>query len=162
MHPRLKTDFYKGDARWSVLRDEYDRVTLPLGINGDLVTTDDIRMKAREFPRAEEIMVGRALIADPALFRKMKGGAAASRDEIFGFMETLLAEFTDAFQSYKNSLMRMKEYWFFQQYLFEGAEKHVKAIFKAKNGADYDAAVQRIKAELPLRNEAAFGWHKLL
>ena len=36
------------------------------------------------------------------------------------------------------------------------------AIFKAKNGADYDAAVQRIKDELPLRNEAAFGWHKLL
>ncbi len=162
VHPRLKTDFYKGDARWSILRDEYDGLTLPLGINGDLVTTDDIRMKAREFPRAEEIMVGRALIADPALFRKMKGGAAASRDEIFDFMETLLAEFTDAFQSYKNSLMRMKEYWFFQQFLFDGAEKHVKAIFKAKNGADYNAAVQRLNDELPLRNEAAFGWHKPL
>ena len=106
-------------------------------------------------------MVGRALIADPALFRKMKGGPAATREEIFGFMESLLAAFTEAFQSYKNSLMRMKEYWFFQQFLFEGAEKHVKAIFKAKNGADYEAAVARIRDELPLRDEAAFGWHKL-
>lgn len=162
VHPRLKTDFYKGDARWQVLQAEYVRLAMPLGINGDLVTPDDIRQKARKFPRVEEIMVGRALIADPALFRKMKGGPAATREEIFGFMESLLAAFTEAFQSYKNSLMRMKEYWFFQQFLFEGAEKHVKAIFKAKNGADYEAAVARIRDELPLRDEAAFGWHKPL
>ena len=162
VHPRLKTDFYKGDARWPVLQAEYDWITLPLGINGDMVTPGDIRTKAREFPRAEEIMVGRALMADPALFRKMKGGPAATRDEIFDFMETLLATFTEAFQSYKNSMMRMKEYWFFQQCLFEGAEKHVKAIFKAKSGADYEAAVARMKDELPMRNEAAFGWYKPL
>ncbi len=162
VHPRLKTDFYKGDVRWEIFTREYDTLMMPLGINGDLVTPNDIRAKAAAFPKAVEIMVGRALIADPALFRKMKGGPAATRDELFSFAEALLAEFTEGFQSYKNSLMRMKEYWFYLQWMFEAPEKHVKAIFKAKNGTDYESAVQRMKDELPMREDAAFGWKKPL
>ena len=46
--------------------------------------------------------------------------------------------------------------------MFEAPEKHIKAIFKAKNGADYEAAVQRMKDELPMREDAAFGWKKPL
>ena len=162
VHPRLKTDFYKGDVRWHVLDEEIGRLAMPLGINGDLVTPRDIQKKADHFPAAREIMVGRALIADPALFRKMKGGPSATRAEVFDFAQALLENFTEAFQSYKNSMMRMKEYWFFMQCLFDGAEKHMKAIFKARNAAEYESAVQRIRDELPLRKEANFGWRKPL
>lgn len=162
VHPRLKTDAYKGNARWQVLKQSLAELTLPLGINGDLVTVDDLAARAADFPNAGEIMVGRALIADPALFRKVRGGPAASREEVFSFADDLLLALSDAFQSQKNAMMRMKEYWFFLQNLFIGTEKPVKSLFKARQLEDYQAVVRGMKEELPLRKEASMGWYKPL
>lgn len=95
-----------------------------------------------------EIMVGRALMADPALFRKSKGGNAASLSEILSFHEALFEAYTTLFESQKNAMMRMKEYWFFQLCLFgeDGDEarlqKAASKIFRCKQIPDFEAAVR--------------------
>ena len=57
--------------------------------NGDLRTAEDVRDFAARFPAAEAVMIGRGLLADPALARRIRGGEAAGRDELRAWYETL-------------------------------------------------------------------------
>lgn len=115
-----------------------------------------------------EIMVGRALMADPALFRKAKGGEPATLTELMAFHEELFETYTERFQSRKNALMRMKEYWFYQLNLFGGDEdeatlaKAASRLFRSKEVADFEAAVRAVTESFALRRDARYGWHKPL
>lgn len=162
VHPRLKTDQYKGDARWQVLHRLYPELPMPVGYNGDIVTAADAVQAQNRFPGLAEIMIGRALMADPALIRKAKGGEAASLEEIFGFSDALFESYASAFGSRKNALMRMKEYWFFQLCLFDGTEPFEKAMFKARSEGDFLDALWAVRENCPLRSEARYGWRKPL
>ena len=128
IHPRLRTDFYKGDLRVHVFNRFFTELKMPIGYNGDIITVDDISRVRHRYKPLKMIMVGRALMADPALFRKAAGGNPATLPEIASFYEALFDSYAQAFQSRKNALMRMKEYWFFQHNLFVGAERAVKQI----------------------------------
>lgn len=162
VHPRLKTDQYKGDARRHVLERLYPELPMPVGYNGDVVTVSDAEQVQRQFPGLAEIMIGRALMADPALIRKARGGAMADAEEIFGFSDALFESYASAFGSRKNALMRMKEYWFFQLCLFDGTEPFEKAMFKARSEADFFGALAAVRENCPLRSEARYGWRKPL
>ena len=162
IHPRLRTDFYKGDLRVHVFNRFFTELKMPIGYNGDIITVDDISRVRHRYKPLKMIMVGRALMADPALFRKAAGGNPATLPEIASFYEALFDSYAQAFQSRKNALMRMKEYWFFQHNLFVGAERAVKQIYKAKTVEDYQAAVETIFENFDLRNVAVYGWEKPL
>lgn len=162
IHPRLRTDFYKGDLRVHVFNRFFTELKMPIGYNGDIITVDDISRVRQRYKPLKMIMVGRALMADPALFRKAAGGNPATLPEIASFYEALFDSYAQAFQSRKNALMRMKEYWFFQHNLFVGAERAVKQIYKAKTVEDYQAAVETIFENFDLRNDAVYGWKKPL
>ena len=172
VHPRLKTDLYRGDVRLEVLDKVLSSLPMPLGYNGDLITPEDIEKVSLRYSGAPgglaEIMVGRALMADPALFRKSKGGNAASLSEILSFHEALFEAYTTLFESQKNAMMRMKEYWFFQLCLFgeDGDEarlqKAASKIFRCKQIPDFEAAVREAAEGFPLRRDARYGWRKPL
>ena len=50
--------------------------------NGDLRTAEDAEALLMRCPAAEAVMIGRGLLADPALARRIRGGAEASREEL--------------------------------------------------------------------------------
>ena len=50
--------------------------------NGDLRTVEDIRKLVAFCPETEAVMIGRGLLANPALARMVRGGAEASREEL--------------------------------------------------------------------------------
>ena len=100
-------------------------------------------------------------MADPALFRKYKGGPAAALEEIKNFTTALFDAYTEAFQNRRNAMMRMKEFWFFQANLFEENPKAFKNIFKSKTEEDFLAAIEEIEAGR-LLTDARFGWKKPL
>ena len=50
--------------------------------NGDLKTPEDIRALRERCPAAEAVMIGRGLLADPALARRLRGGPEASTEEL--------------------------------------------------------------------------------
>ena len=172
VHPRLKTDLYRGDVRLDALDKTLGQLPMPLGYNGDLITPADIEASAERYAQAPgglaEIMVGRALMADPALFRKAKGGAAASLGEILSFHDALFAAYTELFDSQKNAMMRMKEYWFFQLCLFgendeqDAVKKAASKIFRSKQVPDFEAAVREAAESFVLRRDARYGWRKPL
>lgn len=161
VHMRLKTDQYKGEVRKEALLEHLDEIPFPLGVNGDMITTADMIDFSKTFRDPKMLMVGRALMADPALFRKYKGGPAASLEEIKNFTTALFDAYTEAFQNRRNAMMRMKEFWFFQANLFEENPKAFKNNFKSKTEEDFLAAIEEIEAGRPL-TDARFGWKKPL
>ena len=50
--------------------------------NGDLRTTEDAEALKARCPETEAVMIGRGLLADPALARKLRGGAEAGKEEL--------------------------------------------------------------------------------
>ena len=63
------------------------------------------------FPSISGIMVGRALMADPALLRRAAGGPAMTKAELQGYLEQLYQGYTQLFGSAGCAVSRMKAHW---------------------------------------------------
>ncbi len=50
--------------------------------NGDLRTPEDVRELLERCPGTEAVMIGRGLLADPALARRLRGGGEAGEEEL--------------------------------------------------------------------------------
>lgn len=154
VHPRLQKEFYRG----AVHRDTFDaalarRQDVPV-YNGDLFTAADVAAFCRQYPQVDAVMVGRGLIADPALGRRLRGGAPASRQELTAFHDRLLADYRQRLSGDTPVLHRMRELWNYLSGSFEGTERELKAVRKAKTVAEYLPAAQRLLRDCPLRENA--------
>lgn len=123
--------------------------TAPVCYNGDVTTVDDLRALEAAFPELSGIMVGRGLIADPALLRKAVGGPAASREELRGYHDELYHGYTEAFGMASCAVSRMKAHWFYLIHLFDGADVLEKPLRKAREGWEYETVVNQIFACWP-------------
>ena len=158
-HPRVQKQFYKGPVHGDWFAWAAERSRNPLCYNGDLVTVEDCAAFAADFPAIGAVMLGRGAIADPALLRKLHGGAPATRQEIQDFTRTLYQSYQDFYGQVGPAAQRMKEIWFFLIHLFEGGERHHKKMRRLRTPAEYEAVEAAIFRELPLRDhaEGAFG-----
>ncbi len=73
IHGRTRQQMYKGQADWSLIRDvkENPRMNIPVFGNGD-VTTPEIALEKRKIYGVDGVMIGRASIGYPWIFREMK------------------------------------------------------------------------------------------
>lgn len=67
--------------------------------NGDLRTPADVQALAARWPGAEAVMIGRGLLADPALARRLRGGPEASRAELRAWYTALYEGWAARFQA---------------------------------------------------------------
>ena len=98
-------------------------------------------------------MLGRGLIADPALGRKLRGGPPASRDEIAAFTRRLYEGYRADYGDDNPAAQRMKELWFFLIRLFGDNGKLDKKMRRATRPWEYQAAEAEILRDLPLLAE---------
>ncbi len=160
IHARLRNDFYRGDPRTGCFLFFQKQLSCPVGYNGDVHLVSQIRDWEKHSPALSSLMIGRAAVANPAIFRQAKGGSAASADEILAFHNALQADYTASFGSVNNTVAHMKQYWFYMKNLFEGGDRLFKQLLKAKKASEYEAAVAEIVQSLPMRGEPVFGWWK--
>ena len=73
IHPRVMRQQYRGQADHAAFAAALPRCTMPVCYNGDVTTAAQLHALEEEFPALSGIMVGRGLIADPALFRRARG-----------------------------------------------------------------------------------------
>ncbi len=81
VHPRVQKDRYQGKPRWEPYGETLARAPFPVAYNGDIFGTEDMDALMEAHPRTRHVMLGRGLLADPALARMLAGGPAASADE---------------------------------------------------------------------------------
>ena len=147
VHPRLGKQQYKGMVDMEGFRTFYESCEKPLFYNGDLLTTDDIDRIRQEFPRLAGAVIGRGLLANPALALEYTQGKSLTEDEK---RERIRQMHTDAFCRYADQLeggdqqllMKMKSFW---EYLLPDADRKArKAIHKATRLEAYQQAVNNL------------------
>ena len=67
--------------------------------NGDLRTVEDVAELTRRCPGAESVMIGRGLLADPSLARRLRGGKQAGKDELTAWYSSLYEGWKDRFDA---------------------------------------------------------------
>ncbi len=146
IHVRVREDYYKRPVRLEEFAKALESCRLPVCYNGDIFSVQDYRSFCEKFPGVERIMLGRGLVANPALAREIRGGASLQPEELRRFHDTLLAQIRERPGGDKNALCRIKEQWNYWSTLFEGAEKPLKKLRKANRLPDYENAVDAIFA----------------
>lgn len=147
LHPRIGKQQYKGTVDLSAFEAFYNACKLPLIYNGDLLTLDDIHRVTDRFPRLAGIMIGRGLLANPALGLEYQAGVALSATErierLEAFHEEVFAQYAHQLQGGDQQLLtKMKTFW---EYLWPDADRKArKAIHKANRLDSYQTAVQAL------------------
>ncbi|MBR2824174.1 MAG: tRNA-dihydrouridine synthase family protein [Clostridia bacterium] len=67
--------------------------------NGDLRSVADVENLLQRFPKTEAVMIGRGLLANPALARQLQGGEEASRAELETWYMALYEGWKDRFHA---------------------------------------------------------------
>ena len=150
IHPRVMRQLYRGQADRAAFAAALPACKAPVCYNGDITTPDDLTALAAAWPQLSGLMAGRGLIADPALFRRARGGPPASKEELRAYLAQLYAGYTAAFGSPQAAISRMKAFWHACIGLFEGTEKLEKQLKKLRDPWEYEVTVNQIFT-LPLR-----------
>ncbi len=154
VHVRTRQEMYKvgtvhPEAFAYALRESRN----PVVYNGDLFTPGDCAAFSAAWPGQERVMLARGAAADPALFRELRGGAAATREELREFHRTL----TEAYRrdlGALNGMRRMKELWRCMLGLFEGGEALGSKLGRIQDPLRLEDFVDRVLRELPRKNES--------
>lgn len=155
VHPRTTRQLYTGSINEDALSLALMHSRAPVCCNPSLSTPAECAAFSETHPTACALMLGRGLIADPALIRKCRGGAPASRSELQVFHTALSEAYRESFGGVHNTLPRMKEIWRYQIHLFADCERHARRIAKATRWPEFVSAVESVFQELPVLTDAA-------
>jgi len=94
VHARTKADGYKPPAHWEWIPRVQDVVKVPVFANGDIWSVEDWK-RCREISGAEDIMLGRGLVARPDLARQIVAAKAGEEvvEMTWAQMQPMLQEF---------------------------------------------------------------------
>jgi tRNA-dihydrouridine synthase len=146
VHPRIRSDFYKGEPRKEYFAYALEHSKCPLVYNGNIYSVYDYdEMKSTFGTDLDPVMLGRGLIADPSLAGKLKGTIQETDFAKFKmFHDTLYHEYQKIMSPDINVIYKMRELWSYWQLQFEGSERDIKKLLKAKKYSEYEDAVYRI------------------
>lgn len=143
IHPRTRQEYYKGRVHRDVYAWAEESTALPLVYNGDLFAPADCTAFAASHPKTTALMLGRGLLANPALAQTVKGGAPLTRQALHAFHDDLYRAYHEAFPK-SVVLGRMREVAKNIACCFENADKPLKAARKAVSLPAYEDAVTRL------------------
>ena len=152
IHARVQKEKYRGPVHLEEFDRALENSRNPVCYNGDLRTVAEVHALEKRFPAVESVMIGRGAVADPALLRKLRGGPAATREELQAFMQDLYREYQAFYGQVGTAAQRMREVWFYLIHLFDDADRLNKKLRRFKNPGEYEAIEAAIFQELPLRD----------
>lgn len=159
IHPRYRTDFYKGKPRMETFRQalqmngdgnrDIPKNKISICYNGNIFTKQDYDRLLTEchYEGLTGVMLGRGLLANPALVREIQGGLPLTKEELRSFHDDIFEHYQAVNFGEKNILFKMKELWNYWGTIFTGAPKEMKKVRKADRYTDYIPAVDALFRE---------------
>ncbi len=149
IHPRTRQEFYKGRVHRDVFAYAYEHSKNPICYNGDLRSVVDVRKLVQEYPNLQTVMMGRGLIADPALVSRLQG-YVVTKEQIRNFYQDLFHAYQQWLSGDTPLLHKMKELWIFMAESFTNSEPYLKKIKKTSRLAEYQGIVEKLFEEQEL------------
>lgn len=146
VHARVGIQQYKGMPDLDAFEKFYRQCTHPLYYNGDLLTTGDITAVTSRFPELAGVVIGRGLLANPALALEYKNGAALGEREkpekLRLFHSELFTLYQARLQGDAQLLGKLKTIW---EYLLPDADRKWHKKIKKSSRIDlYTGAVNAL------------------
>lgn len=150
VHGRTRSQMYTGEADWEMIArvKENPRLVIPVIGNGDIHTRADVE---RAFDRygVDGVMVGRATIGAPWIFRELKGGEVPAVAERFAVIRRQIAESVSRIDEYRGILHIRRH--LAASPLFKGIPNFREtriAMLRASTIDELDAILHRIETEI--------------
>lgn len=156
IHPRTQKDYYKNKPNLQVFEDALKLSKNPVCYNGNIFTVKDYEVFHERFQEVDTIMLGRGLIANPALVEEILGYEGLTKEKLREFHNRIYMEYKQMYSGERNVLFKMKELWCYMLFLFCEAEKYGKKVKKASNLLDYEVAVSNLFRECELDSSRGF------
>ena len=146
IHPRIRSDLYKGEPRKEYFAYALTHSKCPLVYNGNIYKVSDYEALSEAFKTSPDtIMIGRGLLSDPSLIDKLRGTATETDFKKFKRLhDTVYHEYQKIMSPDINVLYKMKELWTYWSVLFDGRDKDIKRLLKTKKYKEYEDIAYRI------------------
>lgn len=155
LHMRTREEFYKGRPHTELVQSALDAFSFPVVYNGDVFYPEDAQDIVSRFPALSGLMLGRGLVANPALARVLKGGAPAEKEDLRAFHDRLYRKYLEAWP--KNAVIgHMCEIMVYMSCMFESPNKLLKTLRKSRSLTEYEENAKRIFDEMPMRDDPGF------
>jgi tRNA-dihydrouridine synthase len=158
IHPRIQTDFYKNKPNMAVFKEALALSKNPVCYNGDIFNEADYRKLAEMYLSLDAVMLGRGLIANPALIGEIKNNPGIDKAVLKAFHDTVYVGYQEILSGDRNVLFKMKEFWFYMIHLFAKSDKYAKEIRKTERLHDYEAVISRLFQELDIEEPLLRGF----
>ncbi|SQB36899.1 dihydrouridine synthase [Clostridium perfringens] len=147
IHPRTRQDFYGNKPNLEVFKDAISLSKNTLCYNGDIFTLEDHNKLVEEFKEVDKIMLGRGILANPALMNEILNNEFIDKNVLKEFHDEIFSKYREVFNEDRNAMFRMKELWGYMIYMFSNNKKYAKKIKKAQKVVDYNQAVTSLFLE---------------
>ena len=147
IHPRTRQDFYGNKPNLEVFKEAISLSKNPICYNGDIFTLEDHNKLVEEFKEVDKIMLGRGILANPALMNEILNNEFMDKKVLKEFHDEVFSKYREVFNEDRNAMFRMKELWGYMIYMFSNNKKYAKKIKKAQKVVDYNQAVTSLFLE---------------
>lgn len=147
IHARVREDFYKNKARLDIVTNTIHKIptNVKVSYNGDIYSYDDY-LKMSRVDEISGCMLGRGIITDPSLARKIKNGGdeAFDRTTFLNFNLELASNYSKIMGNDRNALFKLKEIWVYMNERFDKDLKLLKKVQKCKSLKEYEMILMNI------------------
>ncbi len=154
VHPRVQKDRYAGPVRPGLYGDTLAAAPFPVAYNGDVFSPADYDVLVGAYPATRHVMLGRGVLANPALPRMLAGGAALTREELADFHGGLYGAYRAEMGD--KAVFRMKEWWSYASSCFCEPGRVYRQVREVRTARDYEAAVERVLNEWAMSDESFY------
>ena len=145
IHPRTREDFYGGKPNMEAFELGLEKSRCPVCYNGDIFTKEDYENFIKKYPQEQSVMIGRGLIANPALLDIILGESdQIDRQRLREFHDQIYEGYKEIMYGETPHLFKMKEIWNYMICLFDNSKKYGKKIRKVQKLKDYDAIIDAL------------------
>lgn len=146
-HPRTADQMYDGHANSQLFANAVSLVKHPLVYNGDIVSVAGFQELQAILPAQNSWMIGRGLLANPALGAQLKGDVFNPnelREKLRDFHDRIFDNYSSRLDGSGHVLMKMNQFWTYFCESFTNPHKAMKLVKKSTSLHKYNAAVAEI------------------